>query len=179
MPPAKTALPTAGAWSRLEVESPEPIQVSQSDVQAASYRIGLAPGLEDYFVLQEVRTDLIPGLTSSERAELGATCSPCMQVLPMGWSWALFFCQAAVAACMEVSGSPVTSVVSDRSPPVVLSSGDVASAVYVDNFAAVSTDGGLATHAVERAREVLEGFGLGCHEVSEGSADCEITGLLF
>ena len=94
--PSKTVLPTAGTWGRLETPRGGGFYLAQADVQAAFYRMALPRGMEVLFVLPPVLTSLIPGLSKEKRAALGKECSPCMAPLPMGWAWALFFCQAAV-----------------------------------------------------------------------------------
>ena len=69
--------------------------------------------------------------------------------------------------------------VSDRGATQVFSRNNVKHAVYVDNFAVASLDPDIATTKVSEARRVLEGLGLGCHEVSPGAASSEFTGLSF
>ena len=89
----------------VEVSGDDTLFMSQSDVQAAFYRIAVPEGMEDLFVLPEVQTSCIPGLTAEERAMLGPTCSPCMATLPMGWSWAVYFCQAGVQSALKAVGA--------------------------------------------------------------------------
>ena len=110
--------------------------MSQSDVQAAFYRIALPPGLDEFFVLPSVPTRRIPGLSEEERKAFGEVVSPCMSTLPMGWSWALFFCQAAVSAGMQAAGAAPDEALLDRGPAHVMREGSVRHAVYVDNFSA-------------------------------------------
>ena len=69
--------------------------------------------------------------------------------------------------------------ISDLTESQILSGGSVKHAVYVDNFAAVSTKTTEATGTVQSAKNVLEALRLGCHEVQPASSSAELTGLKF
>eukprot|EP00971_Amphidinium_carterae_P328831 6460907-Amphidinium_carterae.2 len=53
--PAKTCLPTAAAFSNLQVEPGVQMAVEQGDIDNAFYRLGLADGMDEMFVLPCVR----------------------------------------------------------------------------------------------------------------------------
>ena len=67
----------------------------------------------------------------------------CFAGLPMGWSWALFFCQQAVVECTRnafASLGWMPAFAADRSPPPPLTVGRAAAAIYVDNANIVGPD---------------------------------------
>ena len=71
-----------------------------------------------------MKTAHIPGLSAEERRVLEDACSPMMNTLPMGWPWAVFFCQAAVESAFALAGVPAAAAVHDissRSPILRLS----------------------------------------------------------
>eukprot|EP00972_Heterocapsa_arctica_P038415 5658106-Heterocapsa_arctica.AAC.1 len=88
--PPKTLLPTAGYVGRLEVEPGEKMYMCQTDVADAFYRIALPPGAGELFMLPPARTAHVASLISpAQREQMGETFSPCLRVLPKGWTWAL------------------------------------------------------------------------------------------
>ena len=70
--PPHTNLPSAGAWSRIEVEDGNQIHVAESDIADAFYRISLPHGLSSHFVLPKIETRFIPDLSAQLRDQLGA-----------------------------------------------------------------------------------------------------------
>ena len=154
---------------------------SQSDVADSFYRIRMPAGLSEMFVLPPVETKYL-SLTDEQQATFGARCSPQLCVLPMGWSWALHFCQRVVEAAMRLAGCSVADAVTDRGPSQILLESDASSAKhaeYVDNFSAVSLDPEAARSAVARTKAVLESHGIGCHELEGPDRIATSTGLEF
>eukprot|EP00974_Lingulodinium_polyedra_P007993 761407-Lingulodinium_polyedra.AAC.1 len=70
------------------------MQMASADVSNAFYNMRVPDSLARLFRLPALRADLCgqaPGLPSGRAA--GAAVQPYLTVLPMGWSWALHFCQ--------------------------------------------------------------------------------------
>ena len=163
--PPRTNLPSAGSWCRVEVPAGQTLYLSQSDVTDAFYRIRMPSGLSEMFVLPPVETKYL-SLTDEQRATLGPRCSLRLCVLPMGWSWALRFCQRIVEAATRLAGRSDADAVTDRGPSQVFSEANASSvkhAEYVDIFAAISLDPEAARSAVARTKSVFESHGIGCH----------------
>eukprot|EP00959_Pyramimonas_sp_CCMP1952_P329808 6905283-Pyramimonas_sp.AAC.1 len=78
------------------------------------------------------------------------------QSLPMGFSWSLFFAQAANQSRLDRQPSLIDSVRrSDRGPPLVLSPGEVCSTghfMYVDNAGIIGLDEGRVAAALSEAQ---------------------------
>eukprot|EP00959_Pyramimonas_sp_CCMP1952_P158002 3303728-Pyramimonas_sp.AAC.1 len=67
----------------------------------------------------------------------GTWVRPRMRALPMGWSWALKWCQAIHGRAAEEGGSPAAARLADGSPPPPLASSPRAQ--YVNNYVVSST----------------------------------------
>lgn len=94
----------------------------------------------------------------------------------MGWSWALFFCQAVVAAGMRLAGAEESDHILDRAGTQVVSELNVKHALYVDNFAAISGDARAAKEIATAARGILEAHGLGATRPPRPSASASTPG---
>ena len=105
--------------------------MAQLDVDNAFYRISTLPGAEECFILPHVsvkelvRLGVKVGSEFSEHSYL----SPALVVLPMGFSWSLYFCQALVESRVVVSGVDESHLMRDRHILPVLGQGDIFSAV--------------------------------------------------
>eukprot|EP00972_Heterocapsa_arctica_P058442 8622218-Heterocapsa_arctica.AAC.1 len=71
-----------------------------------------------------------------EEVEPDALLWACFAGLPMGWSWALYFCHASLSQCClraQLSCGVPSSLVGDRGPPPPITRGSGVIAPYVDN----------------------------------------------
>ena len=100
--------------------------------------------------------------------------SPQRQVLAMGFSWALYFCQKMVESCVLASGLSPDAMLMDRHRAPATSHDSICFGVYVDCVCAVGGDRPkvLAATAV---KATLDAAGLQCSEVE---ADTSRTGIL-
>ena len=69
--------------------------MAQTDVNTAFYRILAPNGMSDFFNLPSVPTQLLlrEGVKVPDLLQHPPNVSPQLQVLAMGCSWALYFCQ--------------------------------------------------------------------------------------
>ena len=92
---------------------------------------------------------------------------PCWAVLPMGFSWSLYFAQAANAQlAAQVLGTTPCRGLSDRGPTVVLrpAAGIIKEHyVYVDNWGCLCSDEDAAKEAVSKWVEAFEAEDLKLH----------------
>ncbi|CAK0834679.1 unnamed protein product, partial [Prorocentrum cordatum] len=103
---------------------------------------------------------------------------PFVSVMPMGWSWALHFCQSALTAAILDSGIDESSMlVGGAAIPPLRKDSDVIGAGYVDNFATVSLDPEVATTACQAMRDVLVSRGLPVDEFAPAAKSVVFTGL--
>ncbi|CAK0789220.1 unnamed protein product, partial [Prorocentrum cordatum] len=180
--PAHTVLPTAGAWSALEVPMDQELHLAQADVDNAFYRIGLPRGAQEMFVLRAVHLPTLlklrPDLSDQLPPGIETWASPCLEVLPMGWTWSLYFCQCMVMAGVQAAGFALSDFIQDRrAAPSVTDRNRVA--VYVDGVAVVGLGADLVTSDCERVAAKLEALGLKCKGVEAAGSDTTFAGLSF
>ncbi|CAK0895889.1 unnamed protein product [Prorocentrum cordatum] len=125
--------------------------------------------------ITRARGDDVGGWTPARAGEL---LFPCLRVLPMGWAWALYFAQEAVAHQVRRSTADGDrQLLRDKRPAPLLRPGRPLAAVHVDNFTGVggsaadaelgarafeerAAEAGLALRAADVAVEELESLGL-------------------
>ncbi|CAK0801273.1 unnamed protein product, partial [Prorocentrum cordatum] len=156
------------------------LMMSQTDVNNAFDRIQLPPGMNDYFILPsidakwitEAAPDLAPGLPA------GIRISPRMEVLPMGFNWALFSCQEMVRNAAEDAGFADGRMFLDShsAPDITAEPG---AAVCVDGVAAVGADLEAVEAGGVAVAKQLEERGLQVKGV-EGPSDSQtFAGMVF
>ena len=164
-PSAAVELATGQALGSLEVDGGGPVCLGLTDIANAFYFMKLPPALQDYFGLAPVAAGLV-GETECEGAAVAPADRlwPHLNVLPMGWTHALWWCQlvheAAVSRCC---GLGLSTQLRDRAPPPPLD--PVVHAEYVDNFTALSRSLPAARGAAEAVHAQLEAAGLPTHGV--------------
>ncbi|CAK0812006.1 unnamed protein product [Prorocentrum cordatum] len=114
----------------------------------------------------------LTGETLVERRPVhaGEQVWPMSQSLPMGFSWSLYFAQAANQRRLDRQPSLAGSLrLSDRGPPLVLGRGTVGSELghymYVDNAGVIGFDAARVTCALQEAQRDFDGDHLKFHEV--------------
>ncbi|CAK0823299.1 unnamed protein product, partial [Prorocentrum cordatum] len=176
--PGYTQLPTAGAWNGLTLKPDDKLFLSQVDIDNAFYRILLPPRLSRRFVLPAVsRRALLaarPGLVLPE----GGKISGFLRVLPMGWTWGLYFCQSMVETAVRWSGFPDSRLVRDRHTTPDVRSGEVA-AVCVDGVAILGADSSMVDQRCRDVTRCLQDHGLICKGVERSGGLQKFTGLHF
>ncbi len=99
------SMPMGGssAWSSISVPDSSDLYNAQYDVEAYFYRCGLPSDWWPYFCLPRVRRDFAEALGYDTSGLRGEYIYPCLRVLPMGFSWAMFFAQRVhVHTCIRV-----------------------------------------------------------------------------
>ncbi|CAK0817312.1 unnamed protein product, partial [Prorocentrum cordatum] len=175
--PPSTRLPTPSAWSALEASND--FYVAQGDIQCAFYHMKLPPQLHRYFPLpvapnRHVGLKVINGVKIPTKAFL----QPLVSVMPMGWSWALHFCQSALTAAIRDAGiDDDAMLVGGAAPRPLRNDTDVIAAGYVGNFATVSLDPEVAAASCQAIRDVLVARGLPVDEFAPAAPRVIFTGL--
>ena len=145
------------------------MRTSTADVDDAFYQIGV-PEVASWFGIDlgmKGSEVLSWGCSSAwsdlEKRQLDidpcVTYYPVIEVMPMGWSWALHFCHQLVRhLAVSGSGVPDLEVVAERSPAPLVSGERPALGIYVDNVYAVGARLGdssrlVASFVKEAARQ--------------------------
>ena len=97
----------------------------------------------------------------------------------MGWAWALYFCQAAmakaVAAAVPMRDEKYGGLVRDGFPPPLVAPGAPIAAVYVDNAVVVAWSPSEASAALQRILQALDIAELAYHDVVEACSVIEFN----
>ena len=183
--PDHTALPTPACYAGMEIPEVGHLWLAQMDVDNAFYRIRLPAGAESYFRLPQVRRDLLCDLLrddstfSAELLPQEAHITPCLLVLPMGWSWSLYFCQHIVCGAVAQAGVRTDQLFLDRQPCPNLADQSVGVATYVDNVGVLGTDSAAVNVEARKVLNALENNGLSCKGLYEAGVDHHFLGLDF
>ena len=168
--PSYTYLCTGDGLSRIELEPGESVCVSASDLKDAFYHILLPAEWRRYFGLRSCRArDVNITSLGGKPVQPNQVLYPRLKVCPMGWSWAVFWCQMSVQRVISsVPECPETSQLVDCRP---CPSTKTKHALYIDNFFCVGQDRSCVAKVADSANGALKGAGLVVHEeqISEDS----------
>ena len=176
--PEKVHLATGATFANVEVDGGPAIEVGGVDIADAFYHLELVPELREFFALPGLRAGDV-GLShlNGKPVDVEKIVYPCLRVVPMGWTHALWLCQAAhehiVNHCPEVD---MKLRCGDKMPVPELK--DYIHTQYVDNFVALSQKPGRAKELAEAVGAKLNQHGLPTHEVEAGQG-IETLGWLF
>lgn len=130
--------------------------------------------LRKYFGLRRIRArDL--GVSAVNGAEVSADqwVFPRIAVLPMGWSWALYWCQKIHEHIVERAGLLEAERLQDFTPPP---SGSFFHIQYVDNLHVAGTSRDEVVGRFRLAVQALRDAGLTVHEVEECEETTKVLG---
>ena len=175
--PPKTSLPTSAALSNVEVGPDDVVFFSGCDLQNAFYHMSVPAGMEKWFSLPSIPAGAIDGLADRLGVSAFDHVVPCLQVLPMGFSWSLHICQAVHESRLEVSGVSDSQRVQDRRPAPDLSDGITRVATYVDNHLCMGINAKSITKLEGIIREDLTDNNLPCHDFIDETNVCDFVGL--
>ena len=133
--PPHVELPTATAISAIEGRRGDQMYFSCGDISDYFYHIESPPHVRNLLSLPHIQGRF---LDEELRLRLGVgpgeTLTPCLTVIPMGWSWALWIAQAVHEEKARLAGLTVEGRIRDRVPTPPLSTRDTIHALYVDNY---------------------------------------------
>ncbi|CAK0878156.1 unnamed protein product [Prorocentrum cordatum] len=158
--PAPVVLPTGDSFAALELDDPEGIlNVEGVDLKDAFYHLELPIELRRYFVMRPILAGSV-GVSSLGGSQVApaAKLFPRLKVVPMGWSWALWWCQSIMERIAEQSGCPESQRLHDGRPAPGLS--EFGHLQYVDNFVSFGYDRVAVRAAVARVAAELGRRGL-------------------
>ncbi len=173
--PDTVALPTAAALSSIEIEPGEEAFLSSADLSCAFYQMAVPSDLASLFTLQPIRAGYLrPSI--AHHFKWDEEVMPTLTILPMGWSWSLYFCQRLVETSALANSNG--RLVRDKCPGTVLDKSAPSAGVgYVDNFGAVSIRRASADTCCQRMIEDFSSLGFIVHEEKHASSSAEFVGL--
>lgn len=163
------SLATGEVLARLELRRGAALVVGQVDIREAFYRMELPGALRPMFGLRRVRAGDV-GIVELGGAPLSAEefITPRLRALPMGWSWALWWCQAIHQRCVEAAGLGPERRLCDGQEPAAIA--DRPHLQYVDNFAVLGEKREEVEAVLTKVCDELRRRGLALHkeEITEG-----------
>eukprot|EP00438_Fugacium_kawagutii_P030809 Skav229499 [mRNA] locus=scaffold2455:119515:131643:- [translate_table: standard] len=179
--PPKTDLPSADAFTRMEISGNKPFFIGSGDLANAFYTLAVPDSLGQMFTLPAIEAGRMK-INAIDGSPLrpGDRIMPYLTVLPMGWSWALHLCQMVMDHAILTAGVLDMQTISDKGKPVHLESSlQLACAGYVDNYAIIGTDAAAVDAGLRRIGERLRSFGLTVHEECPAEHSGDFVGLSF
>ena len=153
----------------------------QGDIKNAFYMFKTPVWLHQYFCLPPVRARDVGVKAIDGKAVAGhEIIYPQVQVLPMGWSWATYFCQSSVVSTL-IKGGHVSSseLVRGNYPSPPLRDDRSHLIVYIDNFAHISSNNDIAVEHTKKSAELLNAQGLPVHDISWSNTEEAFLGTLL
>ena len=181
LPPPDIAMAAGYSFGQLTMEKNQTVYVAQSDIKDYFYSIGMPDFLSDYFCLPPIRPELlideIPELADWKGVE---TVYPQMRVVPMGWSWAMFFAQRIHQHQVMVGADLAhEQVLADGRPAPDLSSGTTVIVPYADNLNVIGTCKEDVQRIKDLAVKRLRQVGFRVHEEEDASDYAKALGFII
>eukprot|EP00435_Cladocopium_sp_Y103_P042198 s2255_g11.t1 len=179
--PPKTDLPSADAFTRMEMPEGQQFYIGSGDLSNAFYTLSVPEELGRMFTLPCIKAQHL-GLTN-----IGGTAVrpdtqvlPYLTVLPMGWTWALHLCQLVIMNAISAAGISDSQIIGHKRGAVRLHDPDsIAVAGYVDNFGIFGCNPSTVDQGRMRIAEQLRRWGLSVHEEEQAQLKGEFVGLFF
>ena len=186
--PPDIAMAAGYTFGQLCVDGGEKVYTAQSDIKDYFYSIGLPEYLYNFFCLPAIRPSLLRrlaqqhGLVIDELQGLGdeEPIYPQMKVVPMGWSWAMYFAQRIRQhQVMLGTGAKPEQVLADGRPAPSLSQGVPLLVPYADNLNVIGTDQTEVQRYKDLAVERLRQVGFRVHEEEDASLKVRALGFII
>lgn len=170
--PPVTELGSLPAVGDMHIPEGEQLFISGGDIKDCFYACKLPQELQEYFALSfdvslreavsiggEDILDLFPNL------DLDALISPCLNVLPMGFSWSFYLVQSLhVQACIKSAEGTSEDIVLDARPAPTLEGFKTIAMPYCDNTHVLSLRADSAQGGQDSLKVCLEEWGFEMHE---------------
>ena len=176
--PPYTGLPTGSALGSIEVDGTRDVHFAGGDIADCFYRLGVPPGMENYFSLPGIAGAHIPEVAKQLRVAQHVRLVPCLRVLPMGWSWSLYIAQCVHECRIARLGIDRSLFVMDKRPGASIADDVSRVAVYVDNHMVMGHDSSDVRGKAGEITVDLDSAGLQTHEHFDDT-ECDFVGLHF
>ena len=162
------------ALFRIEVPRGEVLTVGMADLEDAFYHLSLPEPLRRFFCLQAIEAWRV-GVSEIDGGKVKARTkvTPRLSVVPMGWSWALWWCQKIHERLVLRAGLPAEQRRQDRKP---VGSQSCMHLQYVDNLVVIGSSAKKVETSFKAAVDELKNVGLQVHEVELGDDGAQILG---
>ncbi|CAK0874607.1 unnamed protein product, partial [Prorocentrum cordatum] len=176
--PDGVRLATGGAFGCLEMlDDDSELTIEGADLKDAFYHLELQEALRYAFALRPVRAGMMGvSVVGAKSVKASALLCPRLRVVPMGWSWAMWWCQWLMERVAEASGCDDASRLRVGRPAPSLS--PACHLEYVDSHVSIGYDAEVVRTNVARMMQELERRGLVVtREAHLGEVDGEFSVL--
>ena len=168
-PPPALALAAGYSWSQLQLGPTDKLHMAQSDIKDYFYALGLPEDLQPLFCLPGIPGYMLEqlGVPVDQRAGLddADVCFPMLQVVPMGWNWAMWLAQRVHQhQSMVASGLSLDRILVDKMPAPDLADGTPVLIPYADNLNVAGISAEKVQQVKDRVVCHLRGLGFKVHE---------------
>eukprot|EP00438_Fugacium_kawagutii_P021515 Skav212741 [mRNA] locus=scaffold1199:108583:113900:+ [translate_table: standard] len=172
--PKPIQLATGEAMSRMQLPPGERLYTASADLQNAFYTMAMPEPLRKYFGLKRITAGTL-GLQQLNGVTLGSGqwVYPRVTVVPMGWSWAMWWCQTISERICERSGLGEHERLRDSQAAPNSKFWHIQ---YVDNLHVFGTCQKEVEQRFWRAVEELRSAGLTVHEIEMGDHSNKVLG---
>eukprot|EP00438_Fugacium_kawagutii_P035192 Skav232767 [mRNA] locus=scaffold1229:242985:248589:- [translate_table: standard] len=178
--PPMTELGSLASLGNISLPKDKNLYVASADIRDCFYAVNCPNGMSDFFCL---KSDLSP--SEAQFVSNGTwnvsddlpRISPCVTVLPMGFSWSFYLIQVLhEQATMRALHIPRTSLILDGQPPPVVDDSSCVAMPYCDNVHTISLDPHVCQAGCNVVQDELKGLGFELHEETEASTQCNTLG---
>ena len=180
-PPPDIAMAAGYSFGQLVVEHDQEVFVAQPDIKDYFYSIGLPDYLHPFFSLPPIRSDLLSGrIPELCGRDPSLVIFPQMKVVPMGWSWAMFFAQRIHQHQVMIgAGIPHHRVLADGRPAPVLKDESGVIVPFADNLNVIGTNKDEVQRVKDQAVAQLRKVGFRVHEEEDASLEAKALGFII
>ena len=170
-PSPHTELGSLASLAELTLHPSQQLYISGADIQDCFYAVHIPEKMMRYFCLEfDISSEEACMVSGGSLSDVGGPVSPCINVLPMGFSWSFFLVQhihqSAVLRSLSISEDDL--FLDGRPPPQISSSGTY-SMPYCDNIHSISSDKSLCNQGKQKIVSELAGQGFTIHEEEDAS----------
>lgn len=186
--PPDIAMAAGYTFGQLFVEGDQKVYTAQSDIKDYFYSIGLPEYLHSFFSLPPIRPSTLRGLAMQQGTSIvelrgwgdDELVYPQMKVVPMGWSWAMYFAQRIHQHQVMIgTGAKAEQILADGRPAPSLSSGVPVLVPYADNLNVIGTDPVEVQRYKDLAVQRLRQVGFRVHEEEDASVKVRALGFII
>lgn len=179
--PPSMSLSAGYSWAQLQVPDHKQLYVAQSDIKDYFYSLAMPEELQTLFSMPGIPSSLLR--LWSVPAARGGDCNregvsfPCLRVVPMGWSWAMWLSQRVhQQQCLVASGLSVERLLTDRRPPPSLEGGVPVMLPYADNLNVCGIDKDAVQNLKDKIVGHLRSLGFLVHEELDACTTADSLG---
>ena len=169
--PPSISLAAGASWSQVKIPAGKELFVAQSNITDYFYSLQLPEALQPFFCLPAIPSEALDawGVPPTERpaADREGMIFPCFRVVPMGWSWAMYWAKGFIKYKLSLGQVLVPSGCSSQIvqlPPLVTACPLIIA--YADNLNVAGTDERAVQRAKDGAVQHLRSLGFGVHGFS-------------